>query len=299
MRWRVLLLRSPCMGHLIPFAELSRRLVADHGLAATLLFAAATSPPSTPVGVRAMHAVIFSVPRIREVVRSLAAAAPLAALVVDMIGTPARRVAAELGVPSYVFFTSPWMTLSLFLRLPKLDATRSEEHRDATEPICLPGYALIHAHEPPRSMLADRSSESYTGLLAMAKEVRVVDGILVNTFRDLEPALGDGLEGLEVPIHPVGPLVLTRLVAVDRDHECLRWLDQQPRRSVVYVSFGSGGTLTWQKTAELALGLEFSHRRFIWVVKKPHQDTSSGLLLKKKRLQWITCLRVSLRGQVG
>jgi len=98
----------------------------------------------------------------------------------------------------------------------------------------------------------------------------------VNTFRDLEPAVGDGLEGLEVPVHPVGPLVMTRPARVDQDHKCLRWLDQQPHRSVVYVSFGSGGTLTWQQTAELALGLEHSQHRFIWAVKKPHQDTASG-----------------------
>ena len=298
---------QPVHGPPHPLAEISRRLVADHGLDATLLFAAATSPPSAqylalaasapdgvdlaalpappadalppsaPVRVRAEHAVASSIPRVREVARSLAAAAPLAALVVDMIGTPARQVAAELGVPSYVFFTSPWMTLSLFLHLPELDASRSGEHLlDATEPICLPGYAPIHAHELPRSMLADRSSESYTGLLAMAKEFRGVDGILVNTFRDLEPAVGDGLEGLEVPVHPVGPLVWARPARVDRDHECLRWLDQQPHRSVVYVSFGSGGTLTWQQTAELALGLELSQHRFVWVVKKPHQDTASG-----------------------
>ncbi|CAO2202090.1 unnamed protein product [Urochloa humidicola] len=309
-RPRVLLVCSPCMGHLIPLAELSRRLAADHGLAATLLFAAATSPPSaeyhalaaslpdavdlvalpapppdslpaSPLAiVRAAHAVAYSVPRIRELARSLAAAAPLAALVVDMIGVAAaRRVAAELGVPCYVFFTSPWMTLCLFLRIPELDAARSGdgEHRDATEPICLPGYAPIHAHELTRSMLSDRSSESYAGLLSMVEGLRGVDGILVNTFRDLEPAVGDhGIQGLEVPVHPVGPLVLTRSVGMDRDHECLRWLDRQPRRSVVYVSFGSGGTLTWQQTAELALGLELSRRRFVWVVKRPHQDTASG-----------------------
>ncbi|CAO2173020.1 unnamed protein product [Urochloa humidicola] len=234
-RPRVLLVCSPCMGHLIPLAELSRRLAADHGLAATLLFAAATSPPSAeylalaaslPDGidlvalpapppdslpastlaiVRAAHAVVFNVPRIRELARSLSAAWPLAAVVVDMIGVAAARgVAAELGVPCYAFFTSPWMSLSLFLRVPELDAARSGDgkHRDATEPICLPGYAPIHAHELTRSMLADRSSESYTGLLSMVEGLRGVDGILVNTFRDLEPAVGDhGVQGLEVAVH--------------------------------------------------------------------------------------------------
>ncbi|TKW24878.1 hypothetical protein SEVIR_3G078600v4 [Setaria viridis] len=305
-RPRVVLLCSPCMGHLIPFAELARRLVSDHGLAATLLFASATSPPSeqylavaaalpdavdlvalpppppdllpssAPERARVELAVASNLPRVRELARELAADAPLAALVVDMVGVPARGVAAEMGVPFYMFFTSPWMTLSLFLHLPGIDAARAGEHRDATEPIRLPGCVPIHAHELPASMLADRSSDTYAGFLSMAKAVKGVDGILVNTSRDIEPAVGEGLGGLELPVHPVGPLVWTRPVGVDRDHDCMRWLDRQPRRSVVYVSFGSGGTLTWQQTAELARGLELGQCRFIWAVKRPHQSSTIG-----------------------
>lgn len=305
-RPRVLLLCSPCMGHLIPFAELARRLVADHGLAATLLFAAATSPPSeqylalaaavpdgvdlvalpapppdslppsSPVRDRSAHAVVYSIPRVRGIARALAAAAPLAALVVDMISVPVRGVAEDLGVPCYMFFTSPWMTLSLFLHLPELDATRTGELRDATEPILLPGCVPIHAHELPRSMLADRSSDTYAGFLSMAKGAARVDGILVNTFLELEPAVRHCTDGLKLPVHAVGPLVWSRAVGMDRDHRCLSWLDRQPRGSVVYVSFGSGGTLTWQQTAELALGLELSQHRFIWAIKRPDQDSASG-----------------------
>uniref|UniRef100_A0A0A9GX19 Uncharacterized protein n=1 Tax=Arundo donax TaxID=35708 RepID=A0A0A9GX19_ARUDO len=194
-----------------------------------------------------------------------------------MVGAPARDVAAELGVPFYMFFTSPWMTLSLFLHLPELDAARAGEHRDAAEPIRLPGCVPIHAHELPSSMLADRSSDMYAGFLSMAKDVTRVDGILVNTFRELEPTVSDAMDGLAPPlVCPVGPLVWTRSVGVERDQECLRWLDQQPRGSVVYISFGSGGTLTWQQTAELALGLELSQCRFVWVFKRPRQDTAMG-----------------------
>jgi len=292
------------MGHLIPFVELAHRLATDHGLAATLLFASATSPPSdqylavaaaAPDAVdlvalpapppedalppsareRAEHAVSSNVPRIRELARALAADAdaPLAALVVDMIGVRARGVAAEKGVPLYMFFTSPWTTLSLLLHLPGIDAARAGEHCDAAEPIRLPGCVPIHAHELPASMLADRSSSMYAGFVSMAKAMKQVDGILVNTSREIEPAAGDGMDGLELPVHPVGPLVWTRPVG---DHGCIRWLDQQPRGSVVYVSFGSGGTLTWQQTAELALGLELSQCRFIWAVKRPHQSLANG-----------------------
>uniref|UniRef100_A0ACD5TPU3 Uncharacterized protein n=1 Tax=Avena sativa TaxID=4498 RepID=A0ACD5TPU3_AVESA len=308
-RPHVLLLCSPCMGHLIPFAELARRLVADHGLAATLLFAAATDtpseqyaslaasipdginlvalpappadalPPTAPVRERAVHAAMSSVRHVREIAQSLASTVPLAALVVDMVSVPARDVARELGVPCYMFFTSPWMLLSLFLHLPELDAGLVGEYRDATEPIRLPGCVPIHAHELPGALLVDRSSESYAGFLSMAKDTARVDGILVNTSRDLEPGVGDGTDGVtKLPaVHAVGPLVWTRPAGMNSDHSrVIRWLDQQPRGSVVFLSFGSGGTLSLRQTTELALALEMTQCRFVWVVKRPDEDTASG-----------------------
>ncbi|XP_026429889.1 anthocyanidin 3-O-glucosyltransferase 5-like [Papaver somniferum] len=47
------------------------------------------------------------------------------------------------------------------------------------------------------------------------------------------------------------------------------WLNQQPKDSVIFVSFGSGGTLSAEQTTELAWGLKLSQKRFIWVVRKP------------------------------
>ncbi|CAL4910869.1 unnamed protein product [Urochloa decumbens] len=299
-RPRVILLCSPCLGHLIPILELARRLVADHGLAATILFTAATPspseeylavaaavpegvdlvalhdesdmaalPPSASVRDRIAHAAARSHPRVVQAARSLA---PLAALVADANVTAALAVAAELGVPLYVFFTSPWTVLSLLLHVPELDAAVAGEHTDAAEPIRLPGCVPIAAADLPSPMLAGRSSAAYARFLHGASAFRKADGFLVNTFRDLEPAVLGGVDGLRLPVHAVGPLMLTRPATVARDQKCLRWLDQQPRGSVVYVSFGSGGTLTWQQTAELALGLEMSGHRFIWVAKRPNED---------------------------
>lgn len=45
-RWRVIKLRSPCMGHLIPLVELARCLVTDHGLTTMHFFTPATPKPS-------------------------------------------------------------------------------------------------------------------------------------------------------------------------------------------------------------------------------------------------------------
>ncbi|XP_051225800.1 hydroquinone glucosyltransferase [Lolium perenne] len=71
---------------------------------------------------------------------------------------------------------------------------------------------------------------------------------------------------------------------MNRNHSrVIRWLDQQPRGSVVFLSFGSGGTLTWRKTAELALALEMTHRRFLWIINRPDEDTASGAFFGTRR----------------
>ena len=44
--------------------------------------------------------------------------------------------------------------------------------------------------------------------------------------------------------------------------DCLRWLDNQPRESVLFVCFGSGGTLSYDQMTELAIGLELSGQKF-------------------------------------
>jgi hydroquinone glucosyltransferase len=49
---------------------------------------------------------------------------------------------------------------------------------------------------------------------------------------------------------------------------------------VVYVSFGSGGSLSLEQTTELAAGLEDSGQRFLWVVRVPdltaESETATG-----------------------
>ncbi|KAI3978775.1 hypothetical protein MKX01_015950, partial [Papaver californicum] len=67
-------------------------------------------------------------------------------------------------------------------------------------------------------------------------------------------------------VYPVGPLVKPPLEKLKDEY--ITWLNQQPKDSVLYVSFSSGESLSVEQTAELAWGLELSRKRFIWVVRK-------------------------------
>jgi hydroquinone glucosyltransferase len=53
-------------------------------------------------------------------------------------------------------------------------------------------------------------------------------------------------------------------------------LDKQQPCSVLYVSFGSGGTLSLEQIVELALGLESSNHKFLWVARAPSSSSSSA-----------------------
>ncbi|KAJ7950846.1 Glycosyltransferase [Quillaja saponaria] len=53
------------------------------------------------------------------------------------------------------------------------------------------------------------------------------------------------------PVYPVGPIIQNGSSNVFDGSCCLKWLDNQPPKSVVYVSFGSGGTLSFDQVGFL------------------------------------------------
>ncbi|XP_010269695.1 PREDICTED: zeatin O-glucosyltransferase-like [Nelumbo nucifera] len=101
-------------------------------------------------------------------------------------------------------------------------------------------------------------------------------GDLYNTCRAMEGRFVDLLDQEKLSgnkrIWAVGPLNPVVLGAARespwRRHKCLEWLDKQPLRSVLYVSFGTMTSLSDDQIFELAVGLERSKQRFIWVLRE-------------------------------
>nr|KYP51939.1 Hydroquinone glucosyltransferase [Cajanus cajan] len=93
-------------------------------------------------------------------------------------------------------------------------------------------------------------------------------------------------------VYPVGPIVQSGDDAKGLDLECLKWLDKQQVGSVLYVSFGSGGTLSQEQVNELAYGLELSNHKFLWVVRAPSGLASDAYLSAKNNvdpLEFLPC----------
>ncbi|KFK42529.1 hypothetical protein AALP_AA1G006300 [Arabis alpina] len=303
----VAIIPSPGIGHIIPLVEFAKRLIDHHGSFTVTFIIAGDSPPSTahrsvldslppsmssvflpPVDLsdvsstagieaRISLTVTRSIPSLRELFRSLSTEKKLpAVLLVDLFGTDAFDVAAEFHVAPYVYYTSNANVLSLLLHLPELDQTMSCEYRDMTEPVKLPGCVPITGKDFP-DLFEDRNDDAYKWLLHNAKRFKEAKGILLNSFIELEPNAIKALQEPAIgkpPVYPIGPLV--NLGSSTNESECLNWLDQQPHGSVLYISFGSGGTLTCEQFNELAFGLADSEKRFIWVIRSPSGVANSS-----------------------
>nr|ADV71363.1 glycosyltransferase GT03H24 [Pueraria montana var. lobata] len=193
----------------------------------------------------------------------------LAALFVDMFGTTLIDVAAELAVPCYLFFASPASYLGLTLHLPRVDPAESKSE-----------FAVPSFEKPlPRPVLPNTVLDANDGsswLSYHAGRYKETKGIVVNTLQELEPhALQSLYNDSELPrVYPIGPVVdLAGSAQWDPNPaQCKRimeWLDQQPASSVVFLCFGSMGSLKANQVEEIAIGLERAGIRFLWALREP------------------------------
>ncbi|XP_073525799.1 uncharacterized protein [Phyllobates terribilis] len=296
----IIILPSPGMGHLIPLTEFAKRLLPRF----TFTFAVPTAGPPSSSQRSFLNSLPSSIDTVFlpsvdisdapsdakiETIMSLMVARSLpslrdliagetrrvVALVVDLFGTDAFDVAFELGVSPYIFYPSTAMALSLFLYLEKLDKTVSSEYYELIEPVQIPGCIPIHG----KDLLApvqDRKNDAYKWLLHHSKRYNLAEGIIVNSFEALESGAIKALmqpEPGKPPVFPVGPLIQT---GKGEKSACLEWLDKQPRGSVLFVNFGSGGTLSTEQQNELASGLARSQQRFLWVVRSPNDAVANA-----------------------
>ncbi|XP_047060392.1 UDP-glycosyltransferase 88F3-like [Lolium rigidum] len=307
-RKQVVLYPSPGMGHLVSMIELGK-LFAARGLAVTILivqlpfedtgargpFLAGVTAANPSISFHSLpqvdlppvlqsdhpEAITFEVARVSNPhLRDFLAAASPAVLVVDFFCSVALDVAAELGIPGYCFFTSGAEALCLFLYLPVLHAQTTASFRDMGEELVhVPGissFPASHAIKP----IMHRDDAAYRGFLSVSPYLCRSQGIIVNTCRSLEPRAVDAIgaghctpPGLPTPpIHCIGPLIKSEEVGVKHGQECLAWLDSQPKDSVVFLCFGSLGVLGAKQIREIAVGLEASGKRFLWVVRSPPSD---------------------------
>ncbi|BAT81549.1 hypothetical protein LR48_Vigan10g275800 [Vigna angularis] len=220
-------------------------------------------------------------PQVKATVQNILSSSqsnPVIGLVIDVFCSPMIDVGNDLGIPSYLFMPSNVGFLSLMLSLQKRQV--GDVFCDSDSKWLIPGFP-----DPfPSSVMPDAvfSKEGgYAAYYNLAKRFQDSKGIIVNTFQELEQyainALCNGQ--IQTPsIYAVGPLInLKGHPNPNLDHaqhdRILKWLDEQPDSSVVFLCFGSRGSFDPPQTREIAQALQRTGVRFLWTKRSPPTTT--------------------------
>ncbi|CAD6268854.1 unnamed protein product [Miscanthus lutarioriparius] len=164
------------------------------------------------------------------------------------------------------------------------------------EVIILPGlHRPLRARDMPSFFFSEEKAQDDDGLSklvlqSMRELFQQMDDekpvVLVNTFGALEDAALKSLKSLQpymdddVQVFAVGPAVPLKnddgsgefaqihLFQHDETAAYMEWLDLQPERSVVYLSFGNLLGYTRRQAEEVLHGLRSTGRPYLWVVRR-------------------------------
>ncbi|CAA7019404.1 unnamed protein product [Microthlaspi erraticum] len=298
------MLASPGMGHVIPVIELGKRLAGSHGFRITIFVLEAdaasaqsqflSSPgsyaslvhiiglptpdisglvdSSTYIAVKILFMMRETVSTLRSKIEEMQHKPT--ALIVDLLGLDAIPLGKELNMLTFAFIPSSARLLAVTIYFPTLDKDIEEEHIIKKKPLAIPGCEPVRFEDTLEPYL-DPTNQMYQELVPFCSLPPTADGIIVNTWDFMESKTLKSLQDptllgkiARVPVYPIGPLYRPADLS-NADHPVLDWLNEQPDESVLYISFGSGGSLSSKQLIELAWGLELSQQRFIWVVRPP------------------------------
>ncbi|XP_047336348.1 7-deoxyloganetic acid glucosyl transferase-like [Impatiens glandulifera] len=195
------------------------------------------------------------------------------------------EVARELGIPIICTRTISPCFLWLVFCLPKLFEAGELpfDDDDLDVPIkSVPGMeGFLRRRDLPSFCragdLTDPNLRLYLSEINLSPRA---DGLILNSFEELEGPLLSHIRTLCPNLYTIGPLHahLNYKLSTEtssrssnfrdeEDRSCLSWLNAQPEKSVIYVSFGSIVVLTIEQMTEFRQGLVNSGHRFLWVIR--------------------------------
>ncbi|KAL3521159.1 hypothetical protein ACH5RR_019308 [Cinchona calisaya] len=212
---------------------------------------------------------------------------PITCIIAEGLYYYAVDVAEEMGIPIILFETISPCCVWVYLCVAKLIEAGELPFKgyDLDAPVTsIPGMeGLLRCRDLPEFCRRDSPAKRNAELaMAGARNIPRVAGLILNTFEVLEGHFLHHIKSQARDVYTIGPLQLhlkTRLAAHKievpdlsnslwaEDTSCLTWLDSQPMKSVIYISFGSLTNLTNDEFMEFWQGIINSGQRFLWVIR--------------------------------
>ncbi|KAF5816571.1 putative flavonol 3-O-glucosyltransferase [Helianthus annuus] len=211
----------------------------------------------------------------------------VAGFVIDMFCTCMIDVANEFDVATYVFFTSnaSFLGFKFFIQ-----TFNDEQNQDVVElghsdtEITVPTFVKPMPTKVFPTVFQTR--ETVDIVLSAVRRMRDVKAIIVNSFLEVETHAIESLSADNTipPVYPVGPILNleggTGGGGKPLDDDVIKWLDNQPPSSVIFLCFGSMGNFDEVQVKEIARALEQSGVRFVWSLRKPPPDKTSHVTIE-------------------
>ncbi|KAL5718348.1 hypothetical protein ACHQM5_011258 [Ranunculus cassubicifolius] len=226
-------------------------------------------------------------PLVHQALETISQSSTIRSFIIDAFCTAALEIGINLNIPTYYFYTSGISVLANLLYFKTFAETETYINGpdDPNMYLEFPGLPRISIRDMPKPMM-DRTDKISEFVLNVSVNMPRSQGIIVNSFESFESralkVISDGccvLDGPTPPIYAIGPLIAGgERSDGNGGHECLSWLDSQPSQSVVFLCFGSLGLFSEAQLKEIAIGLEKSGQRFLWVVRSPPAEESKRFL---------------------
>ncbi|XAR54389.1 7-deoxyloganetic acid glucosyltransferase [Bertholletia excelsa] len=198
-------------------------------------------------------------------------------------------VCEEVGVPVFCFDTISPICLWVYACIPRLIEAGELPFRGNNMDELVTNVAgmegILRRRDLPHfCRAADLYDPHYNVVSTEIRKIRRSQGLILNTFEELDGPTLSNLRSLSPNTYAVGPLhrhLKARHAGASQssnsvwkeDRSCMAWLDAQPEESVIYVSIRSVSMMTNDEVMELWHGLVNSGKRFLWV-RRPNSIVS-------------------------
>nr|AFJ52953.1 UDP-glycosyltransferase 1 [Linum usitatissimum] len=225
-------------------------------------------------------------------------------------------VSKRFGLIGAAFFTQSCAVDAVFYHVHR--GLLKPPVTEVEETVSIPGLPPFEPHDLP-SFVHDGSYPAFlAALVGQFSNIQNADWVLCNSVHELEPKAADWLSKNLPNFKTIGPTLpsfyLDKQLPDDKDYglsffkpdneACSNWLQSKPKRSVVYVSFGSIADLGPEHVEELCWGLKNSNHYFLWVVRSS-EEAKLPLMFKAETAEkglivsWCSQLEVLASGAVG
>ncbi|PIA52099.1 hypothetical protein AQUCO_01000172v1 [Aquilegia coerulea] len=265
-------------------------------------------PPDNKRGVLDLPAMCTSMPKycvtpFRNLILKLNASLdvpPVSCIISDGVMGLTLQVAQELGLPEIVFYTLSGCGLLGYMHyrelvergyVPLKDESYISNGYLESKIDWIPAMKGIRLWDLPAFLrTTDPNDIMYNYNIEQIEIASKANGLILNTFNDLEDEVLDDIKSKFPQLYTIGPLSLlsrqmpeTELTLFEsnlweQDMSCIEWLDKRDPKSVLYVNFGSLAIMTTQQLSEFAWGLANSKYPFLWIIRSDLVDEASEVL---------------------